>query len=252
MIDFEKLKAPFDPKKISWRVGARTQDKRKGIALAYIDARDVMERLDEVCGPSNWQALYPHANGKTSCKIGIMVDKGLFQDNKFIHDPLWVWKENGAGDSDVEAEKGAFSDAFKRAAVLWGIGRYLYDLENVWVELKNEKYIQESEMPKLWASLEKLTGQKTLDAKGNGTISGRLADDPSIREDMANLGYEAQKIYNTAIAELDHCQDLDDLAALVKKNKDTGRMKGLPKNLKDDFTDSYAKIKLYLENKNGV
>lgn len=126
-IDFNALKAPFDPSLISWRVGAMTKNKDKAIALAYIDARDVMERLDEVCGPGNWQALYPHANGKTSCKIGIKVGDE------------WVWKENGSGDSDIEAEKGAFSDAFKRSAVLWGIGRYLYDVENNWFEVDQYK-----------------------------------------------------------------------------------------------------------------
>lgn len=48
--------------------------------------------------------------------------------------PEWVTKADGAGDSDVEAEKGAISDALKRAAVKWGIGRYLYDLGNIWVD----------------------------------------------------------------------------------------------------------------------
>lgn len=134
-MNLQDLKKPFDPDKVSFRIGSRTHDKAKGIGLAYIDARDVMERLDEVCGPENWQALYPHANGKTSCKIGILCkwsgsDGGLHTE--------WVWKENGAGDTDIEGEKGAFSDAFKRAAVLWGIGRYLYDMPNVWVPLENE------------------------------------------------------------------------------------------------------------------
>lgn len=123
-MDLSKLKEPFPPEKISWRVGSTTQAKDKGMALAYIDPRDVMGRLDEVCGPENWQALHPHANGKTSCKIGIKIDGE------------WIWKENGAGDTDFEADKGAFSDSFKRAAVLWGIGRYLYDTPNVWVEIE--------------------------------------------------------------------------------------------------------------------
>lgn len=123
-MELEQLKKPFPTNLISWRVGATNGDKTKGIALAYIDARDVMERLDAVCGVGNWQCAYPHANGKTSCKIGIKIGEE------------WVWKENGAGDSDVEAEKGAFSDAFKRAAVLWGIGRYLYDVKNIWVALE--------------------------------------------------------------------------------------------------------------------
>lgn len=117
------LKRPFDPKKISWRVGATTKDKSKGIALAYIDARDVMHRLDEVFG-LEWQCRYSHAETKTVCDIGCKVNNE------------WIWRAGGAGDSDIEAEKGALSDAFKRAAVLWGIGQYLYSLPNTWVELE--------------------------------------------------------------------------------------------------------------------
>ena len=118
-----KLKEPFEPDRISWRVGSTTKDKSKGMALAYIDARDVMQRLDDVCGPENWQCDYPHAAAKTVCRIGIKVGGE------------WVWKANGAGDTDIESEKGALSDAFKRAAVLWGIGQYLYDLDSPWVTL---------------------------------------------------------------------------------------------------------------------
>lgn len=120
---FEKLAEPFPPEAVSWRVGSTTGDKSKGMALAFIDARDVMDRLDAVCGPGGWQCRYPHANGKTVCEIGIKVGDE------------WVWKADGAGDTDVEKEKGALSDAFKRAAVRWGIGRYLYHLPSPWVAL---------------------------------------------------------------------------------------------------------------------
>ena len=120
-----QLSRPFDVNKIRWRIGATSKDKTSGIALAYLDARDVMERLDEVCGAENWQAIYDHvtANGVV-CRLGIRCDGD------------WVWKSNGAGETAVEAEKGALSDAFKRAAVLWGVGRYLYALENIWVNIE--------------------------------------------------------------------------------------------------------------------
>jgi hypothetical protein len=122
MLDLKALAAEFPKEAISWR--AQTVSNGAALALAYIDARDVMERLDAVCGAGGWQARYPHANGKTCCEIGIKINDE------------WIWKANGAGDSDVEAEKGAFSDAFKRAAVMWGIGRYLYDdrFKGVWAK----------------------------------------------------------------------------------------------------------------------
>lgn len=124
-MNLSDLAKPFPPERVSWRVGSTTQDKKRGMALAYIDARDVMDRLDEVCGPAGWSCRYPQTSGKAViCEIAIWIND------------RWVAKEDGAGDTDVEAEKGALSDAFKRAAVKWGIGRYLYDLDSPWVELE--------------------------------------------------------------------------------------------------------------------
>jgi hypothetical protein len=138
----EQLKQPFDQKVIHWRVGATNAKKlkckpweaTKGIALAYIDARDVMKRLDDVCG-DGWQAEYPFEG---CCRIGIKVGEE------------WIWRSNGAGETDVEGEKGRYSDAFKRAAVLWGVGRYLYYLPNVWCDLSNGKILNAPALPQ-WA-----------------------------------------------------------------------------------------------------
>lgn len=160
-MNLSDLKAPFAPDKVSWRVGSTTADKSKGMALCYIDARDVQDRLDEVCGVDGWQCRYvPMHDKKTVCEIGIRLLSPLTQYE-------WVWKSDGAGDSDIEAEKGALSDAFKRAAVRWGIGRYLYDLDSPWVELDTyekqgkvfAKGIKASERKRLEALLAKGVGQ---------------------------------------------------------------------------------------------
>jgi hypothetical protein len=115
------------------------------MALAYIDARDVMRRLDEVCGVDGWQNDYPWSDGKrVVCRIGI-----LFSDSSGEE---WIWKSDGAGDTDTEGEKGALSDAFKRAAVHWGIGRYLYDTDSPWVQIEqrgNSYIIPDAEKAKL-------------------------------------------------------------------------------------------------------
>lgn len=124
-MDLSALAAPFPPETVSWRVGATNADKTKGLALAYIDARDVMKRLDDVVGPAGWQSEFIEtAKGRVLCRLGINCGGE------------WVWKSDGAGDSDVEAEKGAISDALKRAAVHWGIGRYLYDMPATWVQIE--------------------------------------------------------------------------------------------------------------------
>jgi hypothetical protein len=138
---FKALAAPFDPAVISWRVGSLTKDKTKARALAYLDARDVMQRLDSVVGPANWQCRYPHAGAMTVCEVGIRIDGE------------WIWKANGAGHTDIEAEKGALSDAFKRAAVLWGVGQYLYAIDTPWVAINEWKQIDPKELPRLRALL---------------------------------------------------------------------------------------------------
>lgn len=133
------LAEPFPPEAISWRVGSTTKDKSRGLALAYIDARDVMDRLDRVMGVA-WQCRYPLAEGHLLiCEISLYIGG------------QWVTRANGAGDTQVEAEKGKASDAFKRAAVLWGIGRYLYDLPDVWVEIDQYRKIKKPPVLPKWA-----------------------------------------------------------------------------------------------------
>lgn len=139
-MNLQNLHAPFPPNEIEWRVGSTNRDKTSGLALAYLTARHVMERLDEVCGPENWQDRYEFHGKRTVCYLSIRIGD------------QWVTKADGAGDSDVEAEKGAISDALKRAAVKWGIGRYLYSLGNTWVQLEpagNSYKIKANEFAKL-------------------------------------------------------------------------------------------------------
>ena len=109
-----ELKKPFDPKLVHTRPGGG------GKILSYLDARDVMRRLDQVCGV-HWQCRYPFEG---CCEIGINIPDATGKD-------AWVWRSNGAGATNIEGEKGQYSDSFKRAAVMWGVGRYLYYLKNL-------------------------------------------------------------------------------------------------------------------------
>ena len=138
----DQLKKPFEANVVHWRIGATNAKTLKckpweatsGIALAYITSRDVMKRLDEVC-KDGWQAEYPFVG---CCRIGIKIDGE------------WLWRSNGAGETAVEGEKGQYSDAFKRAAVLWGVGRYLYYLPTVWCDLVDGKIKNPPKVPP-WA-----------------------------------------------------------------------------------------------------
>jgi hypothetical protein len=124
-IDFKLLKAPF--KNVSWRVGRKDKSGTKAIFMAYIDARDVFDRLDEVAGQENWQNKQEiMSNGSMKCSLSIKIND------------TWIVKEDGAGTRSTETEKSAYSDAIKRAAVLWGIGRYLYDVKTPYLDI--DKY----------------------------------------------------------------------------------------------------------------
>ena len=119
-----QLKNPFPVEQIKWRLGATNQEKTKGIALAYIDSRDVQKRLDEVLGISNWRDYLERVDGGFVSGIEIRIDGE------------WIRRSDAAGDTHVEALKGGASDAFKRAAAKWGVGRYLYYLPNIWVKIR--------------------------------------------------------------------------------------------------------------------
>lgn len=128
---FEKLRAHFPEKDISWRPSHMNHQKTQAMALAYIDSRDVMERLDAVCGPAGWQSEhFDCGGGRMGCKIGIYIKADHTGPEVYGQ---WIWKSDGAGATQVEGDKGAFSDAFKRAAVSWGVGRYLYAMGATWV-----------------------------------------------------------------------------------------------------------------------
>jgi len=156
---YEQLCKPFPAEDISWRIGSTTKDKTKGLALAYIDARDVMRRLDEVVGWNNWGTIDSKQGDTYYCQLTIEYPTGFVcGDKKVAALPSGtVTKTGAAGATAVEGEKGGASDAFKRAGVLFGIGRYLYDLNCPWVELEEAgrgHKIKKSEYKKLRDLLE--------------------------------------------------------------------------------------------------
>lgn len=124
MINFERLKEPFYSYHVNWKVQSRNKNKTKGMMVTYVEGRPIMDRLDEVVGPENWKDEY-----LVSPNVGIICTLYIKIDGE------WVGKSDGAPFTDVEATKGAITDAFKRAAVKWGIGRYFYDIPVVWVDL---------------------------------------------------------------------------------------------------------------------
>lgn len=125
----QALRDPFPAADIEWRIGraGKKGDNIWARVLAYITSRAIMDRLDAVCGPAGWQTDFRQGDGHLMAGLGILIDDG------------WVWKWDGTGLLDAsgglsgtDAGKGDFSNALKRAAVQWGIGRYLYNLDEGW------------------------------------------------------------------------------------------------------------------------
>ena len=127
------LARPFPPAQLNWKPQMIAKDGSHALAVAYVDARDVAERLDEVVGPLHWAVDHKAVGGQTLTGIGIRDSES--------GDWVWKWDTGLVGRSGDEAlsVKASLSDGLKRAAVLWGVGRYLYRLPKSWVAYDSQK-----------------------------------------------------------------------------------------------------------------
>ena len=141
-----RLAEPFNDEDVFWRVDRAFGDWAR--VLCYLDARAVMERLDAAVGPQNWRDVYEETqSGKNICTLFIRTGE----------DGDWVSKSDGAGNTNIEGDKGGLSDAFKRAGVKWGIGRHLYSLGDTTVNLSLNK----PDCPKHYLVVASKRGEKT-------------------------------------------------------------------------------------------
>ena len=115
----ELLLAETPKDRVKFRIGRKYANNQRAHMLAYVDARYVQDRLDDVIGAENWSNDFQVIDNTLFCSITV-----VFPDGKV------VTKTDCGTESNVEKEKGEASDAFKRAAVMLGIGRDLYDLPN--------------------------------------------------------------------------------------------------------------------------
>lgn len=143
-----KLRAPFSPDEIEWKpVGytrsrdrntGRYPDGTKAILAAYIDARAVQTRIEEAVGSTfNWsqRVIEVHPGNVVELELTILNRSKV----EFGY-------PNGADDS--EPLKSAISDGIKRAAVAFGIGRHLYEMEMQYVPCNEHGKVARSDMPK--------------------------------------------------------------------------------------------------------
>lgn len=137
------LAAPFSPDHVEWRPQGKPGPGKRVQLVPYVDAREVQERLDEVAGISGWSfTLEP-----------LVVEGGELKVARGRLTLFGVSKDDVGTASTFEPSKGTASDALKRAAVMWGIGRYLYDLPAVWVTCDAQGAIPDDMLAKLREAL---------------------------------------------------------------------------------------------------
>jgi hypothetical protein len=124
------LAAPFDPSEVKFKPAVVSGN--RAMALGYVDARVVQDRLDEVLGVIGWQDDYQvQPDGSVICRLKVRLGDE------------WITKMDVGGQSEQpdggDRLKAAFSDALKRAAVKFGVGRYLYRLPSQWVDYDPHK-----------------------------------------------------------------------------------------------------------------
>jgi len=135
-MNLSDLAKPFKPDEIEWRIGrcGNKNGKIWATCMAYVDARAVTHRLDEVCGPHGWRLEEPvpliSENKLVGFTVGISIKIG----------DEWIAKWDVADCTDIEPIKGGYSGAIRRSAALWQVGKYLYQLEEGFAETSAERH----------------------------------------------------------------------------------------------------------------
>lgn len=151
-----ELEVPFDPALIEWRVTNTAEDKSRGQILPYADPRAYMDRLNELFTPAGWTRKYivntsPNfersEDQKVVAKVFVICDLTIYGINSHAATGE-EWTDNPNAGTSAEAQ------AFKRACACFGLGRYLYSIGGVWVDLDERGRPQELPRLHAWATPE--------------------------------------------------------------------------------------------------
>jgi hypothetical protein len=148
-----QLNTPFDPELVAWKPGATNQDKTRALALAYVEPRAYIDRLNEAAG-ADWSDDYEiHAGGAVVlCRLTVA---GVTRSDVGEAPP-----------NDQNTATSAIAQAFKRACVKFGLGAYLYNLPRTWAEYDPQR---KQFTPQALAKLRAAVG-----GNGNGRDPGEL------------------------------------------------------------------------------
>lgn len=121
--DLSTLKAPFTKERLGVKVQSFNKERTRAMLVLYLQHTDVQDRLEEVDPAWSFEILGEERYGDTYYAKGRITVKGVSRENV------------GEGGDP----KAAYSDALKRCAMLFGIGRYLYDSDTVWTEYNDSR-----------------------------------------------------------------------------------------------------------------
>lgn len=144
---FAGLRAFFSAQDLEFKVGAKTVDEAKGKALPYLKPYVAHRRLNEVLGPANWKTELEFTSFSVRCRLSI----------KLVSGGEWIGRDevshfHGDMANPIEREfavKQGATEAFNRAAVMFGVGEYFYSVPAQWVPLRDGKYWLSGKEPKM-------------------------------------------------------------------------------------------------------
>jgi hypothetical protein len=198
----ERINEPFDPRKIKWRVTATSMhqtkhgSRKRGLLVAYANQRAYTDRLNEVFGEWGWTRSYDvqvaqnferriRGNHHETAIAAKVVVVSLVT----IHG---LGSHTGVGEEwadDQNAATRAEAQAFKRACACFGLGRYLYDLDIVRVNLdQNNRPVGTPNLPD-WA----LPSDARHEAERRRSQSPAPRPSPTREQMLETIGQVRQK-----------------------------------------------------------
>lgn len=150
-----RLEQPFASKDVKWLVAATSRDGRKGRVTPYADPRAYTDRLNQIFTASGWTREYAvhTVSPITRMKKDKPIQTGKVLVTCVVSIP-GVGTHSGSGEEwaeDENAMTSAEAQAFKRACVCFGLGRYFYNFAEMWVDLDEYKHPREIPALPSWA-----------------------------------------------------------------------------------------------------
>jgi hypothetical protein len=206
---WKQLALPVDPSSIEWRQDGRPiarDGKFFARFVAYIEAGLVRSTLDRVV-PGEWNLTLtelPNLADEDGTQIAIKARLQI----------LGVVREDIGQGKDY---KQASTDSFKRAAVRFGIGHELYDMEKLWVPMDGDsKFAKPLQDPKALYAERQARADKREDprqlALGQAAMAKAALERQAQGIDEPDSG-EALDLKNSLMVRLEHMRKKNQIGA---------------------------------------